>query len=545
MTPSLVTTYAHWGTPVHPVELSDVALAFLTETLGEPQPTPARPPADVAIPDPQLDTAALAELADIVGAGGVSTSGADRLGHATGCSLTDYLKLRAAHPDSIPDAVLRPSDHQQVRDLLAHCSERGIVVIPFGGGTSVVAGVSRPDEAGAAVAVSLDRMADIIDIDDVSLTATVQPGIVGPTLERILGTKGLTWGHIPQSWERANVGGYIATRSAGQASTGYGRSDETVESLRVATPTGELTLGKGPKSAAGPDLRQLFIGSEGALGIITEVTLRIRRQPAVRKYEGLMFPGYAEGVAAFRELAQAHLTADVMRLSDPPETTANLAMSGPQGRLGDVFERYLEARKVSGGCMAILGWEGHSKAMLKARRHAAWQIMRKHGAATLGGSVGSSWKRHRFDGPYLRDALLDRGFIVETLETAAHWRSLDVVRQAVEDGIRGELHTDHSEAYVMSHVSHVYETGASLYFTVIAPAEPDPVGQWARAKKAAMAAIVTTGATITHHHAVGRDHLPWLQDEIGAEGVRLLRGIKDLVDPAGIMNPGVLVPERR
>lgn len=536
------TTFGRWGTPPHPVELSYAAEEFLGTTLGTPRPRPPHSQADVVVPPGRLTGDQLAALGGLVSPNGVSTAAGDRLGHSAGCSLTDYLTLRAATPDAIPDAVVRPADHAMVLALLRYCADAEIAVVPYGGGTSVVGGVTAPTP-GPRIAVAFDLMSDILSIDDDSLVVTVQPGITGPVLERVLQTRGLTWGHLPQSWERASIGGYVATRSAGQASTGYGRSDETVEALRVATPTGEFVLGRAPHSAAGPDLRQLFIGSEGALGVITEVSLRVRRLPSVTRYEGLMFPSYAAGVAAFRDLAQSRVTADVMRLSDAPETHATLHMSGPQGTAGDLFERYLSLRKVTGGCMAILGWEGYSKSFVSARRKAAWAILKDHGAVSLGRSVGDSWRRHRYDGPYLRDTLLDRGYIVETLETATHWADLHHLREAVGDALVGALRSDGGDPYVMSHVSHVYETGASLYFTVITPSTDDPVAQWHGAKVAAMEAIAAQGATITHHHAVGRDHAPWLEAEIGPDGVALLRGIKGLVDPTGTLNPGVLIPE--
>lgn len=539
---SLATTFARWGAPPTPVELTDEAQKFLLETLGAPNPSPSVTLADVDVRPSGLAGGHLTAMAVIVGDAGISTAGSDRLGHAAGCSLRDYLELRQGTVVSPPDAVVRPANHDQVRELLAYCSNNRIAVVPFGGGTSVVGGVSRDADAhGVAIAVAFDRMAEVIDIDEASLTVTVGPGITGPVLERILGSRELTLGHLPQSWERATIGGYIATRSAGQASTGYGRSDEMVEALRVATPMGDLHLGRGPKSAAGPDLRQLFIGSEGALGIITEVTLRIRRKPSLAKYEGLMFPSYEAGVAAFQDLAQMRLTSDVMRLSDVEETTATLTISGPTGRVKDVFERYTDLRKVSGGCLSILGWEGHSRLLMAARRRAAWAVLHEHGAASLGGSVGESWRKHRFDGPYLRDELLDRGFIVETLETATHWATIDQLRRAVQSALAGELTTDSTRPYVMSHVSHVYETGGSLYFTVIVPATDAPIAQWGKAKAAACDAIMANEGTITHHHAIGRDHAPWLEQEIGTEGVRILRAVKSCVDPEGVLNPGVLI----
>lgn len=537
-------TFARWGQPAEPVELRGQAVEFLRTALGQPKPRPAADLAAITLHGSQLTADDRERLAEVLGADQVRSDRHSRLGHLGGCSLTDYVQQRDGGTLAAPDAVLYPSSTAEVLAVLQVCQERGLAVVPFGGGTSVVGGVS-PQAGGhaAVVAVAFDRLADLLRVDEESLTVTVQPGMTGPTLERLLSARGLTWGHLPQSWERATIGGYIATRSAGQASSGYGRSDETVESLRVATPAGEIRLGRAPSSAAGPDLRQLFIGSEGTLGIITEVTLRVRRLPRYQRYEGLMFPTYEAGIAAFRELAQSGLKADVMRLSDPAETATTLAMSGPQGRVGEVLARYLRLRGIQQGSLCILGWEGVSPKATRARREAAWQVLRRHGAVGLGDGVGKSWRKHRFSGPHLRDFLLDEGYIVETLETATEWSNLVSLHDALVTTLTQALASDVGGVYVMSHVSHVYETGASLYLTVLAPAATDRAAQWAAAKTAASDTIADQGGTISHHHAVGTDHRRWLRQEIGDLGVEVLQAVKQQLDPTGILNPGKLIPD--
>jgi len=543
MADRLEAIFGRWGTPADARPLSPAAQELLAERLGSPEAAPAVPLADVRLPSSRLASEDVEGLNRVVGADHVDLGRTARLRHAVGSSLTDYLHARSGELPEAPDAVVRPASHDEVLALLRVCSDRRIAVVPFGGGTSVVGGVApRSGECAAVVSIALDRMADLVSVDEVSLTATVQPGITGPALERLLEARGLMWGHLPQSWERASVGGYVATRSAGQASSGYGRSDESVESLVVATPQGTVRLGRAPFSAAGPDLRQLFIGSEGVLGIITEVTLRVRRRPHYEHYEGLMFPDFRSGAAAFRALAQADLKATVMRLSDETETAVTMAMSGPQGRTKDLVTRYLGMRGIQGGCLAILGWEGYAPKATAARREAAWGAIRHHGGVSLGSGVGESWRQHRFAGPYLRDTLLDAGYIVETLETATDWSRLPDLYQGVTGAISGQLASGDREPVVFCHISHVYGAGASLYFTAVAAASQDPVQQWARAKAAASEAIVATGGTITHHHAVGADHRQYLSAELGEVGVAALRSVKAVVDPAGVMNPGKLLP---
>jgi len=540
----LVSVFARWGTPEHPVQLTPGAREFLSTRVGEPSDRPAAHIGDVVLDPPSLPAAARSALVSELGESFVSSERSRRLRHIGGASLIDYVRRREGGPIDAPDAVVQPATHDEVLAVLRICSQHSVAVVPFGGGTSVVGGV-EPDrgEHVAVVALALDRMDDLLEVDEQSQLARVQPGLTGPVLERLLESRGLMWGHLPQSWQRATIGGYLATRSAGQASTGYGRSDDNVESLVIATPTGTVRLGRAPSSAAGPDLQQVFLGSEGTLGIITEAQLRVRRLPRYRRYEAVMFPDFERGTQAFRELSQSGLSATVMRLSDPAETSANLAMSGPTGFTADMLDRYLRLRGVDDACLAILGWEGVSDREVRARREAALGVLRRFGAVRLGDRVGATWREHRFSGPYLRDALLDDGYIVETLETATTWTGLADLHDSLAEAITSSLTgPEGSTPYVMAHVSHVYEAGASLYVTVIAQAEQDREEQWRRAKQAAGDAIAAGGATITHHHAVGVDHRPWMEAEIGPEGIAILRSVKKTVDPSGIMNPGKLLP---
>ena len=531
---------ARWGNPDKPVTLSDGAISFLTDRVGPPRRTPAVSRLDIVVAPTELDDQTRAQLISVLGPDGLSVDADTRLAHSGGFSYLDLVERRGKSP-SVPDAVAFPASHEQVQDLIGTCVQLNLAIVPFGGGTSVVGGV-RPERGPHAgvIAVSFDNMADVIGIDDVDMTVTVGPGITGPTLERLLGVRGLTLGHFPQSWERATIGGYVATRSSGQASAGYGRSDEMVERLRVATPRGEFRLGRAPGSAAGPDLRQLFIGSEGILGIITEVTMRIRRQPREKRYEGVMFPTYEDGLRAFREMVSRRATADLMRLSDPEETLTNLTMA-TEGLKATALNRYLKLRKVAGGSLAIFGWEGN-RTQIGSRRDESWRVLRANGAVSLGKQVGNGWEHSRFSGPYLRDTLLDNGYLVETLETATGWNELPHLRDAVTAALKGALDGDGPGPWVMSHLSHVYDTGGSLYVTVVAKRDNnDPVGQWQAAKVAACDAIVAAGATITHHHAVGRDHAPWLAAEVGDNGIELLRAIKAHLDPDDTLNPGSLL----
>jgi alkyldihydroxyacetonephosphate synthase len=494
--------------------------------------------ADVRVGDGALSGAARDDLAAAVGAAHVRDDAEARVLRAAGKSYPDLVRLRAGDATGAPDAVVLPGSHDEVRAALEACARHGVAVVPFGGGTSVVGGVEplRGPHA-AVVALDLGRMDRVTAVDERSLTVVAEPGIRLPALEEQLAPRGLTLGHFPQSFEYATVGGCVATRSAGQASTGYGRIDELVVGARLAAPAGDVDLPAMPASAAGPDLRQLLVGSEGALGVITASALRVAPRPAERRYEGFAFASFAEGTEALRVLEQAEASPDVARLSDEEETRLQLALAGASAktRLAGV---YLRARGVAGGCIAICGWEGEPDDV-RRRRARTVALLKAHGAVALGPSPGRAWARGRYHGPYLRDDLLDRGVFVETLETAAQWSALPTVYRAVGAALRGAL----GPALVMCHVSHVYPTGASLYFTFLARArEGEELEQWRAAKTAASEAIVAAGATITHHHAVGRDHAPYLAAEAGEHGIAALRAVKAELDPAGIMNPGKLLP---
>ncbi len=513
------------------------AAKWLEQRIGQTAPG-AAPTGDlpVEIPSPKLAKPAEEALAEVVGAENVLVDAAARLARASGLSYLDLLRRRSPSAEfPVSDAVVLPADPEEVQAVLDICVRHDVGVVPFGGGTSVVGGVAalRGDKT-SVIALDLVRLDALVSVDAESRIAVLQAGVRGPEAERLLAGHGLTLGHVPQSFERATIGGFAATRSAGQASSGYGRFEDMVTGVRLATPRGPWKLGVAPASAAGPDLRQLAIGSEGTLGVITEVALRVRPAPPVRRYEGYALPGWAAGAEAVRDLAQHHALADVTRLSDVDETEVSLALNA--GVKTAALRRYLAARGVRRPCFLIVGWEGtaHDVAL---RRRATARRLKASGAVRVGKALGESWRHGRFAGPRQRDTLLDMGICVETLETAAYWSNVDELR----DDVRAALTAALGKAIIMCHISHAYETGASLYFTVLtARDEADPVGQWQRAKAAACEAIAGLG-TISHHHAVGVDHAPYLSAEIGALGVEVLRAAKSAVDPTGILNPGKLV----
>ncbi|WP_435796396.1 FAD-binding oxidoreductase [Kitasatospora aureofaciens] len=517
-----------WGDPALAKELSADIKGLLAAALGvtgDAAPGPSA--AEVVLRPSRITTDALEALAAAVGEAHVSAADADRLPRAGGKSTPDLLRRRSREPQDAPDAVVVPGDEAQIAAVLAVCAEHRIAVVPFGGGTSVVGGLD-PERGSFEAVVSLDlrRLDRLHALDETSGEAVLGAGLTGPAAEALLAERGWELGHYPQSFRFATIGGFAATRSSGQDSAGYGRFDEMVRGLRVVTPAGTLELGRGPASAAGPDLRQLFLGSEGTLGVITAVRLRIHPLPAVKAYEAWSFADFATGTAALRAVEQQGTGPTVIRLSDEAETMVNLAMTEQIGGSPAVS-----------GCLAVTVFEGDAE-QVAARHDLTREALLAAGGTSLGEAPARAWEHGRFNAPYLRDSLLNAGALCETLETAAGWSDLPRLRTAVTEALTGAL----PGALVLCHISHVYPTGASLYFTVVAALGEDPLTRWGAAKRAAGDAIIGAGGTITHHHAVGADHRPWMTDEIGDLGVRILRAVKAELDPAGILNPGKLIP---
>ncbi len=541
--------WAGWGDPARAVPLPEPMRAMLRALGARPGP-PRVPLAEVTLPPPRLPAGAERALAAVVGAAYLHTDMASRARHSAGRSTPDLIRQRMGYAPYPPDADIDPGSAEEVQAVLAACAEHRVAVVPFGGGTSVVGGLAgggpaggdaggptsaggtpgvgaggpagdrgdplggwgRPVWPGAVLALDLRRLDRLLAVDPVARTATLQAGVRGPDADRLLAAHGLTLGHLPQSYEHATIGGFAATHSAGQASAGYGRFDDMVVGLDVATPAGPLTLGRAPASAAGPDLRQLFLGSEGALGVITSVTVRIRPVPASQRFEGWRFVSFEAGIAAVRRLAQDGPLPAVLRLSDEQETT-------------------LTAPGVD-GCLLVARYDGDGPD--------AGTVLRAAGGTPLGPEPGEAWAAGRFVAPYLRDAVLDAGGFAETLDTAAFWPALPGLHHATRRALLDALAPQ--PALVPGHVSHVYETGASLYFTVLFALGDDPLDRWTKAKTRVNDAILDHGGTISHHHGVGTAHRDWFLREVGLLAVDMLRAVKSTVDPTGILNPGVLLP---
>lgn len=517
--------------------------------------TPAIPLDEIELPAPRLSVTALNTFAEIVGEDWVKTSKFERAAHARGKSYHDLVHLRAGDLADAPDAVVYPGDPLETLNIIEEASDRNIAVVPTGGGSSVVGGVTGSAGEGHQGVIVLDttRMGRVLTIDTEAMTAVVEAGAWGPELEAQLAENDLTMGHYPQSFEFSTLGGWIAARGAGQQSNKYGKAEKWLVGAKLATPKGFWTTECFPASAAGPNMTDLVLGSEGTIGVITEATVRIQAKPQVKDYRGYLFKTFEDGMAAARTIVQAKLNVAMVRLSDANETHFFRAFSDAQKKkgLGRSIKKAMEAQvlKMNGvperPCVMLIGIEGEP-ADVEATQKKTARIAKKYGAMAVGKSPGTLWYHGRFHGPYARDPMLDHGLGVDTLETSTRWSNIlnlqEKVSGAIDAAMRENAPAPGSHGIVMSHVSHSYADGASLYFTFVFPRDLErEVAQWRAIKKAATEAIVEQGGTISHHHGVGTDHAAWLVEEKGPVGMNVLKAIKRELDPNGVMNPGKLI----
>lgn len=523
----------------HPT-LPQGALRLIEAELGPGRPTPAAAFADVvaAVPDSRLAASPL-----------VSLDPEDRVRHATGQSLPDWIAMRSGRLPSVPDGVARPASSADVRELLALAVASSAQVVPYGGGTSVVGGIgggggdSRHTRTQPILTIALERLAGLRTLDERSGLATFGAGTTGPALEEALRPHGLTLGHFPQSFERSTLGGWVVTRSAGQQSLGFGRIEALFAGGRVEAPAGTLELPPHPASAAGPDLRQLVLGSEGRLGILTEATVRVVARPAREAFPAWFLPDWSHAIEAARAIGRAGLPLSMIRVFTPLETATLLALAG-DSRSMRLLRRYIGFRNVGPEPSLLLVGASGTDRLVEAAIREVGPLVRREGGIAVGGSIGRRWIANRFRTADLRDALWDAGYALDTLETAIDWTRLPGLATAVEKALRVGLDDLGERVLAFSHLSHVYPSGSSLYTTYIFRSTVDPdetLGRWRRLKGAASRAIVEAGGTISHQHGVGRDHAAYLAAEKGELGMAVLADVARRFDPDGIMNPGVLL----
>jgi alkyldihydroxyacetonephosphate synthase len=526
---------------------------FLREHLGlEVEQVVGRPPAfeQLAIPEPALPASLQSDLEDAVGGPAhVSTGALDRVVHGRGKSLRDLVRQRRGEFARLPDVVVYPAGEDEVGAVLRAALAADAVVIPFGGGTSISGSLEAPlDEVRPVISIDLRRLDRVLEIDAVSRLARVQAGAYGPDLERQLGERGWTFGHFPDSFTHSTLGGWIATRSSGMQSDRYGDISDLTRAVRVVTPAGLLATRPVPSASTGPSVREMILGSEGRLGVITEATVHVRRTPAARTVLGYLFPDWPEALAAMRDIAASEVEPSVTRVSDADETRFSFATRKDPTALDRIksagLTAYLRRRgfAVDDMCLSFIGYEGTERHVATQRR-AVGRIVARHGGLCIGAGPGELYDQKKFDTPYIRDFLLDRGALADVSETSAPWSALGPLYDAVMAAARDAFDALRVKGYVMCHLSHSYHAGACLYFTfAFKPnAADEPLDQYTRVKSAIQQAFIDNGATLSHHHAVGTEHAQWLEDDISTPGVQMLRSLFDGIDPGQNLNPGKIV----
>jgi alkyldihydroxyacetonephosphate synthase len=521
-----------WGDSAQDYPLSEDARRFLRERLGEPT-----PPRDASL-DQALPQVPESRLRDAAFDGSAET----RLRHARAQSFPDWIAMRAGRLGPFPDAVALPSTHDEAAAALAAARRAGASVIPYGGGTSVVGHLAVPGGDRPVLSLSLERMSRLLDFDDTALLARFGAGTPGPAVEAQLAAHGCLLGHFPQSYDYSTMGGWVVTRSSGQQSLRYGRIENLFHAGRLATLKGELRVGAVPASAAGPDLRECVLGSEGRLGLLTEVTARVRRIPEYEAFHAIFFPDWDAGAAAVRALGQSDIPLSMLRLSNETETTTQLALAGHPSMVA-WLERYLRWRGAADGKVMLLAGFTGARAGVRRALHEALTLTRVHGGIHAGARPGQGWVRNRFRSAYLRNSLWEAGYAVDTMETCLNWPQVTGYMRGVEDAARKVFARDNEPVHAYTHLSHVYRSGCSVYSTFVWRACGDPdreLERWRRFKQAVSGTIVQFGGTISHQHGVGADHAPYLPAEKGAIGIDMLRAVARELDPDGLLNPGKL-----
>jgi alkyldihydroxyacetonephosphate synthase len=487
-------------------------------------------------------------LTTALGAEHVLTDNLARVIHTYGKSLRDLVRIRANRIERTVDVVVYPADEAQVQAVVDAAIAADAVIIPFGGGSNI-AGSLEPDPSESRPIISLDlgRLDRVLEIDADSGLARVQAGVQGPDLEAQLAAKGWTIGHFPDSFTHSTLGGWVATRSSGMQSDKYGDIADITRGLRVVRAGEPLVIPAIPSASTGPSVREMVLGSEGRLGVITEVTIQVHRVPEKRDVYAYFFPNWEAGIAAMQEIAESDASPSITRISDARETGFTLATS----KEGKGFSKFLSGtalpflmrRKgwdLDQICISFIGYEG-STAHAVLQKKLVDRIVKKHGGMGVGNGPGVLYDQKKFDTPYLRDFLLDMGAAGDVSETAGPWSKLNQLHDEVVNAANRAYDSLGTTGWIMSHMSHSYHSGACLYFTFAFVFGDDPIGEYDRVKSAIQQAFVDNGGTVSHHHGVGLEHAPWLEQDISTGGVAVMRGLFESSDPGANFNPGKII----
>ncbi len=502
------------------------------------------------IPEPKLGEELQERLTGIVGSTHVHTDAHTRIVHTYGKSLRDLVRLRTADIPRIPDAVLYPADEAEVQQIVDLAVAEDAVLIPFGGGSNISGSLEAPpEEPRPVLSLDLGRLNRLIDIDEESGLARIQAGTLGPDIEKQLGPRGWTLGHFPDSFTHSTLGGWVATRSSGMQSDKYGDIADITRGFRVAMPGETLVIRALPSTSTGPSVREMILGSEGRLGVITEVTVQVHRIPEERLILGYLFPSWDAGLAAMQEISTSDAHPSITRVSDARETAFSFATRkkstgfSVSSLVSKGLMKVLERRgwDLEAVCLSFIGYEG-GKDHVSRQKSIVRKIVGKHGGIVVGKGPGELYDQKKFDTPYIRDFLLDRGAAGDVSETAAPWSKLPELYRRTIDAANAAYDQIGVTGWIMCHLSHSYHSGACLYFTfAFRFTSDDPLGQYDVVKSAIQQSFVDNGGTLSHHHAVGTEHAPWLTQDISTAGVAMMDGLFTAVDPGHNLNPGKII----
>ncbi|MGP5214101.1 FAD-binding oxidoreductase [Psychrobacter immobilis] len=477
----------------------------------------------------------------------VSVDNEVRLRHARGQSFPDWIAMHGGDFEVFPDGVAFPASTADVETLLQLASEHDLIVIPFGGGTSVAGHINPQKGSRPVLTIAMSKMDQLIDLDSESQIATFGAGTQGPVVEAQLDANGYRLGHYPQSWELSTLGGWIAARSSGQQSLGYGRIEQMFAGGTLVTPKGILNIADIPASAAGPDLREMMMGTEGRAGIFTEVKMRVQSQPEEELFKVAFLPNWEAGKEVLRQAVQKNIRLSMLRLSNAVETDAHLHLGTTPSQFMAI-STYLKARGLSSKKVMLTYGVSGDKAQNKLALTQFNKLLKQQGSVTgkITDIMGSVWAHGRFKFPYLRGTLWEKGIMVDTFETATNWNNIDEQMAQMQQAVQTSLADEGEEVMVFTHISHVYKQGASLYTTYFFRAAQDhasTLSRWQKIKHAASSSLANGTATISHQHGVGRDHAPYLAAEKGELGIKVTADMLKSLDPEQRMNPGVLIKE--
>lgn len=531
-----------WGNGQYGMELPAEGQEFLAERIGAGHILADASLESVCaqVPESRLSTVDLTALSD---KGLIKTDAETRVRHARGQSLPDWLAMRSGDFGLFPDAVAFPETSEQVAELLQFAEQQNIDVIPYGGGTSVAGHINPQASERPVLTLSLARMNRLLNIDKDSQIATFGAGTPGPLLEQLLRAEGFTLGHFPQSFELSTVGGWVASRSSGQQSLRYGRIEQMFAGGKVETLQGTLEIPTIPASSAGPDVREMIMGSEGRLGVITEVKVRVTPIAAHEKFYVAFFPSWEDARTGARQLKQQGITLSMLRVSNAIETETQLALAGHAKQI-QLLEKVLSLRGIKAGkCMLTFGTTG-TKSQCKTALSEARAVIKTNNGLYTGTYLGKKWAEKRFAMPYLREGLWKIGYAVDTLETATTWDNVDFLLNKMEESLRAGVEGQDKKVHVFTHLSHFYNQGCSIYTTYVFSNGQDSeetLAFWRALKHRTSEVIVNNGGTISHQHGVGKDHAPYMPVEKGVLGMRAIGALVKEFDPEVRMNPGTLI----